>query len=449
LTRAMVMAVMAAIVFSPAQWENWLWGWQIQWFLAVLAMVGACSALDRALEKANPWPWLAAAAAAVFVVQFSMASGVVLWPIGLGMILLHERHQRAPLALAWAVAGVLATTLFLWGYVKPQGHPSLLAALSDPGAMIRYVGWYLVGPLARSWFVGLGLAIVFLIAAGALLVSEPRRRSSMLVWIAFGAFAGGNAVLTGIGRVGFGASQGGASRYTTVGLFLLIATIPLVIYWLKALKLTWLRRGIATACTVVLLALLLRGTTQGIAAGRAWADQRMVAQFCLLTYRSTTDRCLLMLYPDAKIVRARASKLEERGWGAFASSSYASRPSLRLTDGEEMREWRVWPAFASTGWLDEIAIDSGLRAIGWAHHPAGNIGHSRQVLVVSGDRVVGRAVLDLERPDVASLFRDLDFQRSGWSAALNGWQPQSGQAPIRAYLVIDDSSLMALHGAKP
>jgi hypothetical protein len=39
---AVAAFVVSVIVFSPSQYENWLRGWQIQWFLNLLALMQRC-----------------------------------------------------------------------------------------------------------------------------------------------------------------------------------------------------------------------------------------------------------------------------------------------------------------------------------------------------------------------------------------------------------------------
>ena len=49
--------IIAATLFSLGQWENWLWGWQVQWFLGVTAAVSTVALATRSLGSRRPWPW--------------------------------------------------------------------------------------------------------------------------------------------------------------------------------------------------------------------------------------------------------------------------------------------------------------------------------------------------------------------------------------------------------
>ena len=41
-----VLLVFSLIWFSPVQWENWLWGWEVEWFLNVLGVTMVVWALS-------------------------------------------------------------------------------------------------------------------------------------------------------------------------------------------------------------------------------------------------------------------------------------------------------------------------------------------------------------------------------------------------------------------
>lgn len=81
---AVAAFVVSVIVFSPSQYENWLWGWQIQWFLNLLALIAAVWALSG--WRQSPWPRLVVAAAAATVATYSLASGFLVWLICLPLI---------------------------------------------------------------------------------------------------------------------------------------------------------------------------------------------------------------------------------------------------------------------------------------------------------------------------------------------------------------------------
>ena len=49
--------VLSVIWFSPVQSENWMWGWQIQWFLSVLGVVCCLYGLAQYIDKKQKRAW--------------------------------------------------------------------------------------------------------------------------------------------------------------------------------------------------------------------------------------------------------------------------------------------------------------------------------------------------------------------------------------------------------
>lgn len=315
------------LLFSLAQWENWLWGWQIQWFLSLLATLGTVLLLDRALAARNPWPALAGSAAAAGVVQFSVASGIMLWPAGLLMIALHPRPRRLPLAAAWVVAAAASCAVFFAGWFRPviPGSVPPLEVLANPGPLLAYVATYLVSPLVRAPLGGLppyayGFLLLAAVLGGAawLLATGWRERAPLLPWLALAAFAGANALVTGLGRVVFGIDQALGSRYVTLGLLFVLSAIALGVLVLRRLPGRIVPRVAGGALAAVVTGLLLLAGWQSRPYLDGRSGQLAAGAACLPAADSAPADCLLLLYPDAAVVRARAAMLRELGWSGFA-----------------------------------------------------------------------------------------------------------------------------------
>lgn len=439
----------AAVMFSLRQWENWLWGWQIQWFLSLLGVLGCCALLGRTLTAANPWPWLAGSAAAAAVVHFSIASGVALWVAGLVVLACEPRSDRWKLALVWTLVGVVSSAAFFQGYVGNPDHPSPWKAFLVPVDLAKYVGGYLAGPVtAQPWQIGLGLAAFFLAASALTIAGAGTARPYLLPWIGVGLFGLGNAALTGLGRVGFGVAQGLASRYVTLSLTVSLAAIALGVFWFRRVRASRIRIAIGIFLMVPLSAGVIHGSWRSLPAAAAFSARMEVGRDCLLFHREAVDSCLTRLYPSTAVLRSRIPGLEAFGWSGFAAHRERTdaAPILTLIDGDAPTHWKVLPPTARSGWLDRVEATASVRAVGWAIHPGGNVGRERRVLVVSGDRVVGRGSPAMDRPDVSAAIPSADVGRPGWSVEIVDWMPNRGLPPLRAFLVVDDGVLMALHG---
>ena len=131
--------VTSLITFSVSQYQNWLWGWQIQMLLNLLSAVGAILLLS------NPdfnWRRFTAAALLGIVATYSFANGVLLWPIGLAILFAVTRGRKERwLAIAvWVLVGLTTLGLYLWRYQHPSGHPPLGLVFEMP---LTYAGYVL------------------------------------------------------------------------------------------------------------------------------------------------------------------------------------------------------------------------------------------------------------------------------------------------------------------
>jgi hypothetical protein len=333
-TRGVVWFLLAATIFSLSQWENWLWGWQIQWFLSLVGVIAACFGLKRGLDvwatrRAAGAVLIAASGAAATVVQLSIASGVMLWPIGLLMIALHPADGKKIPTAVWAAVAVVANALFFhgWHSAPIPGMPTPLEALADPLRLGHYVLAYISGPIGRMWLIdlpvgatGAALLVFCFAAAGYLLVSDWSRRAEASPWLGLVAFVCGGGLVTGLGRVGFGVEQGLGSRYVTLSMLLTVAAVGLGAAVLaRRPDRPWLIRvggGLAAALGVFLIA----GDVKSFEGIKARSGQLAAGRVCLLDLAAAPDDCLRAnLYPEPGVVRAREPILRAYGWSGFAA----------------------------------------------------------------------------------------------------------------------------------
>jgi hypothetical protein len=118
--RLRLAAVFALVVFQLQHHESLFWaGSSIDHFLVVLAAVAALGAL----ASRSRWS-LVLACVSGFVATFSLAHGILVWPIGAAMLWLERRWRDGGI---WAAAGAGSIALFFLGFQFNPGHrlPSL------------------------------------------------------------------------------------------------------------------------------------------------------------------------------------------------------------------------------------------------------------------------------------------------------------------------------------
>lgn len=441
--------------FSLTQWENWLWGWQLQVFMNALAAVVAVWALAC---RGAQWPGLVLTLLAAIAGVFSFATGLVLLVlIPFGLLIAPQFDQGAShlkrLALAVTVgAGVV--TLYLKGFHLNPGHPTPLFLFSHPVSYAHYILIYLGSglggwskPVSASWGA---MGIVTFAWCGAWLWTRSRAyRNILLPWILLGLYGILSGFMTGIGRAGFGEGQALAPRYVTISSLFWVSLIVMVVLAItRLLEDGTVSRTRALAIAVVAASLI---TLAGVSYGVAWIYAKAAIEGhnrallrsgeCLSYYDRAPDECLRVLYSDMAILREHAHRLESLAIGPFARwklewplSQYA------LVKGPE-------PA----GYIDEIAAHEGqanqarrsgdVVISGWAMDPFSR-SPAAAVLVVIGGQILGRATTGKQRPDVATALGQNGLLHSGWKLRSGLFRLAPGRHLVEAYAVLNDEGRM-------
>jgi hypothetical protein len=317
-----VVPIVSLMVCSLAQAENWLWGMQSMFFLAILAAAGGFVTLARWQGR---WRMLALAAAAGVLMTFSFALGVVYWPIGAAVLVAahpwRSRRTRWGLAL-WSALAAIVLAAFFHGYSRVDSAAWLSGLGTDPASYAHYVLNFLGGTLIRSErAVMAGAAgIALWLAAGAALA---RRRlvslTAILPFLALSALAVGAALIAGLGRQQFGVGQALASRYVTLSYPFWLT----IVVFLAALAAPTPKRhrrvSVAATVAVVLLTaqLVLSAVAGGMYGyrGRYLATRDVVG--ALRADRPVTDEQLRVLYADTAFVRRGLEYLRANRLGLF------------------------------------------------------------------------------------------------------------------------------------
>jgi hypothetical protein len=215
------------IVFSISQYQNWLWGWQLQMFLNLLAVVGGILLLAN---ETFSWRRFAAAALLGMVATYSFANGLLFWPIGLVMLLVVTagKKERLPALIAWLAVSVLMLWSYLYHYQKPEEHPAVNLIFKMPVEYASYVLKYIGGicaqyvggstPTDGDFALVFGLAAILAMgwAGGMLVWKKIADFKTLLPYFGMSLYSIGSALMTGVGRVGFGSNQAIYSRYCTM-----------------------------------------------------------------------------------------------------------------------------------------------------------------------------------------------------------------------------------------
>ena len=227
----------SVLLFSPLNHDNFLWGFQIG-FLLPLACVTAC--IWVATYVRHPLNFVFSIILCT-ICTFSIASGLTSWFLTTPLLMLAQARSTSSRKwwAIWILTFLFELLAYFWDYEKPAHHPSLRSALSHPIPAGEFVLAFLGNPLTFGTSlpplplgVGIGgLLVVVLLICAVYLWNKRNDRSLLgegLPWLMLAMVAVSSAVLTMIGRLGFGPTQVRASRYITFAVMLPIALLALV-----------------------------------------------------------------------------------------------------------------------------------------------------------------------------------------------------------------------------
>jgi hypothetical protein len=323
-----VVPVFSLLVFTHSQAENWLWGWQIQIFLNVLAVVAGLVCLG---SRPFRWKKYWAALGCGILATYSFANGLVFWPLGfLGLVLVSWRSklQKKRALAGWlaATAGVTLSYLVQFHYKSPSGTP-WTQFLDHPGGYLRYIFIYLGRPVIHLQEYALAVGLFGIIFFGLFfLYGFLKRREKFQAALPFflcGLYSFGCALLTGIGRVGFGSGQATSGRYVPFSALLWISNFALLFFLSQEIRLRTGRRAgrILSLTGVGILAFFLVfwiGRTSfrvGTRVFKSYHFRLLPVRQELL--RGKDDELLLRLYVDADYIREGIKVLSKHHLSVF------------------------------------------------------------------------------------------------------------------------------------
>lgn len=253
----------AALLMSPVQGENLLWGIQAILYYPAACLVGCMLIATRPMPFAVKFLILIALC---WVSTFSYANGMSLWLIVPWLLFFDwqgcSRAARVGSVFAWILAAVGTVWQYFDGYEKPAQHPGFGEVATHPVEAVKSFVLYLGAPLSAGGHQlplalasGLILLSVLALLVGWLIGSSHGRKvfPRALPWLvlaAYGLIAGLGIV---VGRLGFGASYALAPRYVAFSPCVYASAFALVALWMRESSAAVQRRMVPVVALGVLL----------------------------------------------------------------------------------------------------------------------------------------------------------------------------------------------------
>jgi len=329
--RFWLLPVISVFVFSPVQWENWMWGWQIQILMSALASTVGVFLLSRA-GGGRARTFGAAIACGVWD-MYTFAAGVVYWALGPIAIIANPSKRVGVRLAVWIAAAAVTLATYFYDYHAPN-PVSLGASLGSLEAVRRtalYAVTYLGSPVSGGDQRTAALAGTILVAAFAYLavqLRDLRRDPAFLFPALIGIHTLGAAALSALGRASFGIDQAMSSRYCTVTIPMWCAASCLLVLYCSSVSLSPAVRALRLAgASALLLAVVWSSAASARKAAffvYARSETLRFARRGLITGRS--DALLLLLYPNLDEMRTRRATLLRLHLSVFRPSAVPTYP---------------------------------------------------------------------------------------------------------------------------
>ncbi len=406
----------ALFCFTPVAAHNVAMGFSGSiWFFANVLAVAAITTLVRRAEVGQIWalwPVLVFGIAAAF----SHSTHLILWPVLIaGGVFLRLSWGRLVL-LGGGMAFVVA--LFALSYESLPYHPEMQTR--HPTSLLRYAAVYLgsifSGELATARTIGLiAIGACALVVAGCAVLSFTSKslRFDLAPWLMVQLYGLGNALMTAVGRSGFGEAQAMSSRYGSLA----------AVFWIGLLTsmgvLAWRYRPSPTLARAAVAGMLLT-LVAGLATAMHVRGGPVVDRFAARGARQPVAALAVVHgVPDNEIIIATVAPWPEHIW---IRRPYLERTGhvpfdrpIRLRLGVRIEPELIADRLADgmAGYVDRSTQISEVfvRLGGWAYNPDAEVA---EVLVLDGQGAIrGELVTGVHRPDVAkNLHRDA--LTAGW-----------------------------------
>ncbi|OZH51601.1 hypothetical protein AFK68_29900 [Hydrocoleum sp. CS-953] len=444
-TQFFLLVISNLLIFSPAQYENWLWGIQVVVYIPIACLTGCLVIAQKKLSLRTKF---IICFFLCTVSTFSYANGMLTWVLvfpGLG-ILASGKWQEIFTKNIWIIIGGLLgfvgnVVLYFYDYQKPDKHPSFLSAISHPVDTFHYFLVFLgaplgfenltvatiVGGLVFSSWMFLFWQFFRLVKTDFLLLHR------LIVWLIIGIYAIISGAVTAVGRVGFGVGQALAPRYTAFSLYLMVSLIYLLAIFWQLVSQNNTRKNLIRYSSLLLISVfLVLHINTTINAVDRMNDRRVIllqSKACLLMINVIhQDECLVMKR-SSEPLKKTANILDKLG---FLQPGLIKSKNIQDI-AQESKSDLIYGYFDTVNQIDNQTYI----ANGWAILP--ERGEVADGVILTYENAEGEAIIfklinqRMPRPSVREYFNNSTYLYSGWQKYFSVREIPQGTVKLKAW----------------
>jgi len=304
-----LIPLLSLLVFNLGHRESWLQGFQTVVFLGM-----ACIVMGFFLIVEDSPISYSIAILLGIITTFSMANGLLYWPIGLIIILLTAASKtRTIKIISWLVFSTLCIGLFLqhWTTTATINPAYLFAHLFE---WLIWILNFLGAPLLAFWYIAWIFGALSVGLYGLVLVKAIKANlwKPMLPYLAISLFILITTFSISLGRMEFGLRQSTVSRYLTMSVWYWASL--LVLLPLSALKPPYLH-----LLNLFFTASLVFLTIAGGWVGYVRLYQRILPAYeTVISGQTVSEDVLAAIYPTPAEIRTQIDFLRENKLSAWS-----------------------------------------------------------------------------------------------------------------------------------
>lgn len=423
--KILVYSLVFGILFSQPQLEIFFWPFTIGNILSNLFVALTFAILAQAGQKKCDPYLLPGAMSTGLLAVFGLASGLLVWPLGVMILIAVERRISIRL-LVWIIAATLVFSWYFHDYAPPEHHASPAITLREHFLDFIAFSLALLGSLLGAHGVAISAAAGGMIST--LITSSVNRAATSLRMLSRGYLALAaimifcclSAAAAAGSRINFGLEHALISRYSTISSLALASVIAFRVGSNPRNTPTGTLSKIATSILfLVILTIISMTPTRNM----EWFEDSSA--------RLKSNAIAIALHIDdipmrswsptiQSDVTAAINLLEARHLSVFHDNTYST--GMRVSS-----RYRVVRSSRCVGHVDSIEQlpdeRGAQRIIGWAWLKDSKRRPDRIALADNNGRIVGWASPGWTRIDVPGIITT--DRRSGWLGYTRGNLPAS------------------------
>ncbi len=406
----MIIGSLSPINFSLLSSQNLLWGFQAQFYLAILLPTLSFISFARYIVDKQKRNLILSIFLGVLSIG-TMASGLMVLPVLLLLGIIFRLNKKENLI----IFGLVCITFF--GYFRNFSfvfETPLSIYLNHPIYIFKYVVLLLGGPVyviaGNNPYLTLWVVLIFVYVISIPIINyclgkykkiEVHEVASFSIFIFILLFA----IQTAGGRYEFGMSSALSSRYLLFSNIFLMIGIITVLFQLKHIS---VRLSIVTM--LLMFALMLPNQLSVLFSKDNRVYDRNLAGLAL-NLEVNDETQLKSVYPWPERILSNVEKLKIEGRSVFGSKKYEEQ---RESFGKIFSMSTNKSCSGSIETSMKIPNSDWLQINGWLYSSVG-----RNIIVTNLENtIVGYGIKGRYRPDVANLFSHAD-SRSGFTVYVN------------------------------